>query len=215
MSKVSFLVVDDFLPNPWAAREAALGDKYTNLNETGKYSPFRATSSMVRRISDLLGTKLAPAGGLGTGRYNYRLARERHVCDIHVDSCAWGGVLFLNPPQQCRGGTSFWRHKKTGLERWPNRVEQAELLARYRITNCWEFFVTREGMRRERWERCLEVPMRFNRLVLFRGEFFHSHSHYFGTRRDNARLTQLFFFDEAIPESSGSAPHLGNARARS
>jgi hypothetical protein len=39
------------------------------------------------------------------------------------------------------------------------------------------------------------VPMRHNRMVIYRGDFFHSIGEVFGSKMDDGRLVQLFFFE--------------------
>lgn len=45
------------------------------------------------------------------------------------------------------------------------------------------------------WEWLFEVPMRFNRLVMFRSDFFHAITTLFGDSFENGRLVQLFHFE--------------------
>ena len=49
------------------------------------------------------------------------------------------------------------------------------------------------------WEPVLELPMRFNRLIIFRSDFYHAVTELFGTTVDDGRLVQLFHF-EAKPD---------------
>jgi len=51
--------------------------------------------------------------------------------------------------------------------------------------------------RDETWERIFEVPMRFNRLVVFRSDFFHAITELFGEHAENGRLVQLLHFEAA------------------
>jgi hypothetical protein len=39
-----------------------------------------------------------------------------HQCRPHADPVRIAGVVYLNSPQQCRGGTAFYRHRATGAE---------------------------------------------------------------------------------------------------
>ncbi|MBC7683199.1 MAG: hypothetical protein H7172_12785 [Ferruginibacter sp.] len=48
-----------------------------------------------------------------------------------------------------------------------------------------------------RWEWLFEVPMRFNRLVVFGSDYFHAVTELFGNQPDNGRLVQLFHFQAA------------------
>ena len=46
-----------------------------------------------------------------------------------------------------------------------------------------------------KWERIMQVPMRFNRLVMFRPWLWHNAGPGFGDKLENARLVYLLFFD--------------------
>lgn len=197
MSEISFLVVDDFCADIDSKRLQALGAQYRNLNSTGNYSEYCATTAEIDQISKYLGMPLIPADPKGTGRFNFRTGTEALAFDIHVDHCDWGGILYLNLPEQCEGGTCFWRHTSTGLEKWPDRDTVLDILPFLDGKTVWEYFVDQEGKYRDRWTQAFFLPMKYNRLVLFRGSFFHSQAHAFGERVEDARLTQLFFFNEA------------------
>lgn len=197
MAELSFLVVDDYAADAAEMRRQALSARYSDVNSTGNYSAYRATQEDFDRISRYLGVPLEPADPAGTGRFNFRTGTAPLAFDIHVDHCDWGGILYLNPPEQCDGGTCFWRHNETGLEQWPGRKQIPDIYSLLEGKTAWEYFVGQEGKHRERWTQAFFLPMKYNRLVLFRGSFFHSQSHAFGDHVENARLTQLFFFNEA------------------
>ena len=46
-----------------------------------------------------------------------------------------------------------------------------------------------------KWEMTAEVGNVFNRLVIYRGDYFHASLDYFGTNLQNGRLFQTFFFN--------------------
>ena len=48
---------------------------------------------------------------------------------------------------------------------------------------------------RDSWQALLEVPMHHNRLIVYKGHYFHSISNVFGDTPENGRLVQLFFFE--------------------
>lgn len=196
MAKHAMLIIDEFLPDVDKVRSAALAEEYFRFNGEEKYSAIRATPDMIESISNYLGVGLLPAAPDGTGRYSCRLEGEKSKIDIHVDDCDWGGVLYLNLPEQCQGGTTLWRHKATGLDMWPNLAEQAKLKEKYGIQDLRKFFFNSEGLDRTRWEPAMTIPMKYNRLVLFQGRFFHSPAYGFGNSLENGRLTQVLFFNE-------------------
>ena len=57
---------------------------------------------------------------------------------------------------------------------------------------------------RSKWQRTMVLPMKFNRLVLFRSWYWHTAGDSFGDDPENGRLVQLFFFDTAL-----NRPRLG------
>lgn len=46
-----------------------------------------------------------------------------------------------------------------------------------------------------KWDLVDVIGNVFNRLVLYRGDIFHSSLDYFGTNKENGRLFQTFFFN--------------------
>jgi len=49
------------------------------------------------------------------------------------------------------------------------------------------------------WDLLFEIPIRFNRLIVYRSDFFHSISELFGDSAENGRLVQLFHFELTSP----------------
>ena len=47
------------------------------------------------------------------------LAGDKGVSGVHIDPCFYSGILYLSLPEHCRGGTDFFRHRRTGLDRAP------------------------------------------------------------------------------------------------
>jgi hypothetical protein len=124
------------------------------------------------------------------------------------------GLAYLNLPAQCRGGTAFYRHRRTGLERWPaddealaqaldtlgiraaglSPTEAANALAAALFKPRSEPGFIREST--EDWELTALVEMRWNRAVFYETALFHSaytRDDFFGDRLDTQRLTQTFF----------------------
>jgi hypothetical protein len=50
---------------------------------------------------------------------------------------------------------------------------------------------------RSKWESTMLVPMKFNRLILFRPWFWHGAGPGFGSSPENGRLIHLLFFRRA------------------
>lgn len=124
----------------------------------------------------------------------------------HYDSfCDVAGVLFLNPDEQCSGGTSFWRHRVSDSSALPDLGDRDdEKLASQAIANAW-LGESSNGLQsgyidvsNAQWELLHVVPMKFNRLVLYSGRLFHT-PHYderrFGDVLPTRRLTQNLYLN--------------------
>jgi hypothetical protein len=132
------------------------------------------------------------------------------------------GVVYLNPPHQCRGGTAFYRHVSTGLLERPTRTTPrlAAIMRKHQLRSVDQlarWMMRAQPRKRQRarstvelltgstreWElvRCIE--MKCNRLILYFGSLFHSAyltPASFGDSLATRRLTQTFLLareDEA------------------
>lgn len=54
--------------------------------------------------------------------------------------------------------------------------------------------VEQDGRDPQKWDQIMEVPMRFNRLVLLRPWLWHTAGPGFGTSLENGRLIYVMFF---------------------
>ena len=205
-------IIDDFLPDPAAWRAQALAlpfeqQRYAGQNYPGSQTDGQPCQAIMERIATALGREIrfiSPDNGSYRLSYADAMART----DIHVDNETgsnfnfYAGVLYLNPPEQCQGGTTFWRHQPSG---WYRRLPEAQVKAGGYASfkdfqKRWlpnskvqKFNDLQEG--RDSWQALLEVPMRHNRLIMYKGHYFHSLSNVFGDTPENGRLVQLFFFE--------------------
>ncbi len=125
-------------------------------------------------------------------------------------------LIYLNPSDQCTGGTGLYRHKLTGLEKLPLQptAEIAQLAVRCGINP--ESLKTTQGYTafqdniifnplfaargndyvnegNDFWERIYLVEMKFNRMVVFDGRQFHSQHLKETDYREHSRLNQLLY----------------------
>ena len=209
-------VVDGFLAHPAEVRRHALGCSFEA--ERGAYPGARApvdfpSAEIIDRIEHLTGWELEAASARLSFSIVTRSGREiqAHQRTPHVDATDVAGVLYLNPPEQCRGGTAFYRHRASGLEAMPSRAE-GRVVELMRDRGLWTLgqlaqwlmtppadeasgFLTRST---PDWELMSLVPMRFNRLVLYEGALFHSgfiEDGWFGNDLSRRRLTLNGFAD--------------------
>ncbi len=197
----NIIVLDDFYSNPEEVRQIALNspypepeDSYTypGKNSQEKYYP----ESLHQRFESILNRKLTPAQP--NGYFRLSLESDAYRQDVHVDpSWEFGAVCYLNSPEQVidEGGTSFWMHNKTKMETCPQTDVEAKHYGYPTAKESWWTTVYGEGLDRSKWTRYLLSPMKYNRIVIFRTNLWHSHNYNFGTNLQNGRLVQLFFFN--------------------
>lgn len=197
---MSFVMIDDFLENAIELRELALSLTYPVPPPAETYYPGRNSANRVVidavdvEASRILGERLRPALGNAHGRFRIAMAGDQGRGGVHVDRCDWSGVLYLSRPEDCRGGTSFFRHRATRTERAP--ITQDELKAAGLGSNeeLWDNLIRPDTNRPERWEEVMTAPMRFNRLILFKPWLWHNAGPSFGDSLQNCRLVYLLFY---------------------
>lgn len=193
----SFIIVDDFLENPSAIRDMALGLDYDyGGNFPGRNSRQRLDlPGLSDYVSHLTGEPLKPIEPLGShGKCRITLASDPKNAGIHVDEAQWSGILYLSRDEDCRGGTRFFRHKRTNMDRAPINDREAQAMGYANVADACNSILTQDAHRPSAWEKAFEIPMRFNRLVLLRPWFWHTSCPGFGNSIENGRLIQVMFF---------------------
>jgi Family of unknown function (DUF6445) len=206
MAHLCLTVIDEFFPKPEAVRQKALATTIQVIGgNPGMTSANVDTAKNMRHIGRLL--KIKPDYAHLRFISLFRMTRGSDVMratDIHADGPVYAGVCFLNLPEQCSGGTTFFRHKETGLDTWPTKRQLTSLIAEGKLpervkreeelTLYWE----EQGRDRSKWESTIHVPMVFNRALFYYGNQFHTMTSWreFGETAETARLTQVYFFHE-------------------
>lgn len=179
---VNLLIVDDFYSNPEGVRSFALSQEF---GEKGNYPGLRTKSflndSTKQSIENLLigfagrVTNWFEEKGL-TGSFQITTSRDRSW--IHSDYVnKWAGVCYLTPDAPLSAGTGLFQYKKNNA-----RIE-SEIGEPY------------DGLDKTKWDLADRVANRFNRLILYRSNQFHTSLDYFGQDLQSGRLFQVFFFD--------------------
>lgn len=202
MPPPSLIVIDDFLADPHEARRRALALDYDPTKKRGNYPGTLSTAPLVidgldTRVSAIAGTTLGPSPGTTHGHCRITRKSDKGRTGVHIDPCAYSGILYLSLPGDCRGGTDFFRHRRTGLERVPRDPAALAATGYADINALVEDVVNKDTFTAGRWERVMRVPMRFNRLILLSPWEFHNAGPGFGDSPENGRLVQLLFFDGA------------------
>ena len=196
----TFLVVDDFLDNAEALREHALRLDYPPIEGQfpGRNSMQRVNiEGLTEAVSGILGERLVAAPPPQShAKSRLAFASDKGRGKVHVDESHWSGILYLSRPGDCRGGTEFFRHRATGLDRFPFTREELDAHGFASTAEAHAALIERDGTDDSAWEMLMSVPMRFNRLLLLRPWLFHTAGPGFGDRPDNGRLVYLMFFNQ-------------------
>jgi len=191
----SLLIIDDFYNNPDEVRDYALGQPF---NVKGNYPGQRTTPIINDGIKEHIEKHIGTAVN-GTidwpdphfldsycGSFQYTTQSDRTW--IHADSWnTWAGVLYMTPDAPISGGTGLFKHKATGLYSAP-RLDSGEVDE----AKMDEIYLDAQDM--TKWEMTDRVANIYNRLVLYRGDYFHASLDYFGRDQYDGRLFQTFFF---------------------
>jgi hypothetical protein len=198
MTGLPALTVDNFSSDALAVREAVIagrfstekgpdGAMYTGISEY-------AVPHWYERIGEVLHRPIAPR--LSCFRVN--LAGELPHSWVHSDDiCAqYASVLYLNLPEQCQGGTAFWKHKALGIS---SLLSREALAQRGMDAEAFYQLINREWKDADAWEQIGFMPMQFNRFLTYPTCFFHSRYPFegFGTSPADGRLIWACFYDLA------------------
>ena len=115
------LQFDDFAPDALAIRNAVIAQGFKTekgpdgLNYTGicQYE----VPQWAENLSAAMGRKIV----VRMSFFRINLAKELPHSWVHSDDICgkFAGVLYLNLPEQCRGGTAFWKHTALHYDRLP------------------------------------------------------------------------------------------------
>tara|TARA_R110000803_G_scaffold1349_5_gene4443 strand:+ start:2984 stop:3565 length:582 start_codon:yes stop_codon:yes gene_type:complete len=188
---VNSVCVDNFYNDVDAVREMALSMEF---GVTGNYPGNRTVPVYNEDVKNLINKIIRPYAGEitywqseYTGAFQYTTQRDRSW--IHADQTTrWAAVLYLTPDAPLTGGTGLFRHKETGLE---GAVRNAD--GSYNETVMNEIYKDSQDM--TKWEMTDFVGNKYNRLIMYRGDNFHTSLDYFGRDINDGRLFQTFFFD--------------------
>lgn len=200
--KTRYVVVDDFYETPYEVRNKALDLDYFSKAEGATYPGANSNGYLYddeihKKIENILNVKLEYPKEMQAGYFRISGENDNARQDIHIDpNFDIGGVLFLNPPNQCQkgAGTSFWEHNILKTEIGPRSIEEVNQLGFPDYDTFIKEMIYGDCLDRSKWSLYSTIPYKFNRLVLFDSYLWHSHGFNFGKTKYDSRLVQLFFY---------------------
>ena len=198
----TLIIVDDFLENALDLRSAALRLTYPPQEAPypGRNSQERIEiGGLAQQVSHLVGEPLKLISPLQShAKCRISLARDKGSAKVHIDpGTYWSGILYLSRPEDCVGGTEFFRHRRTGTDHAPINARDRSRLGYASDAEMHRDIIEKDSSDDSQWELTMQVPMRFNRLVLLRPWLWHSAGPAFGDSMENGRLVYLMFFASA------------------
>lgn len=190
---------EDFAPDAAEVRRAVIEGKFsTEMGPDGAlYTGIseHQVPHWFERIAQIIGKNIIPK----ISCFRLNLAGENPHSWVHSDDiCAkYASVLYLNTPEQCKGGTAFWEHTALQLDRLPSR-ENLEAMAPGRQYPEWFLgMMQREWKDLTFWKQREFVEMRWNRFVTYPTCLFHSRYPFeaFGNGPEDGRLIWVCFYD--------------------
>lgn len=201
-----FFAIDNYYPDPDKIRHEVLSGAgfswfpenvshgYPNGNSPwqGKmtrerYLPDRKLDSIV---SNFVGKNVAPLMKLDHGSFRLTtqgskenmFTHQIHADSITQDKADWAGVLYMTPVVEEIEGTILYKNTVLDKSYFSDKEDYAI------IQNSFDDST--------KWRKELVSYFVYNRLIVYRGDTFHSPGPAFGTDDSTGRLVQLFMWKE-------------------
>jgi hypothetical protein len=200
---LTHLIIDDFFDDPLAVRRLALAQDYPPRPERAAYPGRNASRALSfpgleRMVSNIVHEKVGPADYASHCVPRLALEGNESKANVHIDFNHWSAIVYLTLDKDCQDGTHFYRHKATGLDRAPVFDNEAQQAGFATSRDAVKTILDADGRRAQAWERLMTIPMKFNRLALFRGYLWHDAGVSFGADPESGRLILPFFFETAM-----------------
>ncbi len=193
------IVIDDFLRNPEQVRQQALGltyqveGRYPGLNSSEKINIEGLDQIVSRLVYEPVRAPWTQDFSHGSCRVSLASHNDKPA-RIHIDQSHWSGILFLSRPEDCQGGTEFFRHIPTQTDHLPLTPDALREAGYSSYDEIKKEILEKDALDRSKWELTMTVPMRFNRLILLQPQYWHTAGPGFGDSLENGRLVYLMFF---------------------
>lgn len=190
---LSVLVFDNFYRDPDAVRAIALRQDYT-ADTKSDFPGLRSRQAAPPGMEEFFERTIGKRPRTVDTTFQYQASVNRDQLFVHGDRADWAGIVYLNPDQDGRPGTSFYRHRETGLYRAPDLFELIVCSRRTGKSPAQVIHTFQDDrFDLDRWEHLLTVPIRYNRLVVYDATRFHRNASAWGETVEDSRLVQGFF----------------------
>lgn len=196
--KHTLLQIDNFAPDIAQVRDAVINGEFSTETGPDGFEYTGISKHQVPHWFDLIAQGLECSIIPRLSFFRLNLAGEVPHSWVHSDDiCArFAAVLYLNLPNQCHGGTAFWRHTGLRMECMPS-LEEMQATGTH--VDWFLSMMQREWADLRFWEQHCFVGMQFNRFITYPTSQFHSRYPFegFGTGPQDGRLVWSCFYDLA------------------
>ena len=182
------IIEDNFYDDPEEVYQKAISVKYDTDNTGIGHAGTRSNEPhfediALEKISRLLQFPIE-SDSPDTACFQYCTQEDRVW--VHTDPFDYAAVLYLDRYVPVNAGTSFYTWKETNQNTLP--VEYESEPQRFFDEHPYPLDMTK-------WEENLRIGLRFNRIIIYPGNYFHDATNYYGNSFEDARLFQTFFMN--------------------
>lgn len=186
----TFMLFDNFYSNAMGVRDFALSLPF---DVKGNYPGARTkpmqgehSTNAKSMFEDILHKKITWWPEEYNTAFQYTTAQDKTW--VHYDPTNWAAVLYLTPDAPLEAGTAIYRNKDSKIFMLDRNDPKTDYNSSAEDIN-----------ELDKWEPIVQVSNIFNRLVIYRGEYYHrSMLPGFGDSKYNGRLFQTFFFNTEV-----------------
>lgn len=197
-------IVDDFYNNPDAIRELALSANYPKFDAKRNFPGQESEKSYytdrhTEEFENILNKKISvEPDKFIYGKFRYSLVDDDARTKIHLDwNVDWTAIVYLSLNENIKGNLGIYRMKELNLDESPSNFVLKEKFSCDNIKDFDAKYVMPISKNLNKWDIIYEIPIKYNRLVLFKGsKYFHAITEQFGNSIEDGRITQNFFFNE-------------------
>jgi len=198
----SIIVIDNFYPNPRTLIKQARSREFVEPEDlvgwrTNKGLLADNINELIRVKSGLVVETMQMPQGTpydnGTIFLSFSTGVKKEIPGIHWDLplnemlC----LVYLSDGIPCECGTSFYQHRKTGLENAPTAKDAKRLNS---TKEQLASIIYRDQKFKNRFIETDRIAYRFNRAIIFPCRRLHAASKHFGHNIRSGRLFQVFSF---------------------